>query len=34
MEQGLVLPANHGVTEDDVDHIWDTTAAYLAREGI
>ena len=34
MEQGLVLPANHGVTDDDVDHIWDTTAAFLAREGI
>jgi CDP-6-deoxy-D-xylo-4-hexulose-3-dehydrase len=34
MEQGLVLPANHGVTDDDVDHIWDTTAAFLAQEGI
>jgi len=34
MEQGLVLPANHGVTDDDVDHIWDTTAAFLSQEGI
>lgn len=34
MEQGLVLPANHGVTDDDVDHIWDTTAAFLEQEGI
>jgi CDP-6-deoxy-D-xylo-4-hexulose-3-dehydrase len=34
MEHGLVLPANHGVTDDDVDHIWETTAAHLAQEGI
>jgi CDP-6-deoxy-D-xylo-4-hexulose-3-dehydrase len=34
MEQGLVLPANHGVGDEDVDHMWDTTAAFLAQEGI
>lgn len=34
MEQALVLPANHGVDDDDVDHIWATTAAFLEQEGI
>jgi CDP-6-deoxy-D-xylo-4-hexulose-3-dehydrase len=34
MEHGLVLPANHGVDDDDVDHIWETTAAFLEQEGI
>jgi CDP-6-deoxy-D-xylo-4-hexulose-3-dehydrase len=30
MEQGLILPANHALTVDDMDYIWDTVTAYLA----
>jgi CDP-6-deoxy-D-xylo-4-hexulose-3-dehydrase len=29
MEQGLVLPSNHNLTDDDVDYIWATAAAAL-----
>lgn len=29
MEQGLILPSNHSLTDDDVDYIWDTAAAFL-----
>ncbi|GIU88605.1 MAG: lipopolysaccharide biosynthesis protein RfbH [Acidimicrobiia bacterium] len=29
MEQGLVLPANHALTDDDVDYIWATAEAAL-----
>jgi hypothetical protein len=29
MEQGLILPANHALTDDDVDHIWATAEAFL-----
>lgn len=29
MEQGLVLPSNHNLTDDDVDYIWSTAEAYL-----
>lgn len=31
MEQGLVLPANHSLTDDDVDYIWATAAAFVPR---
>jgi len=29
MEQGLVLPSNHGLTDDDVDYIWETAEAFI-----
>jgi CDP-6-deoxy-D-xylo-4-hexulose-3-dehydrase len=29
MEQGLILPSNHGLTDDDVDYIWATAEAFL-----
>jgi len=31
MEQGVVLPSNHNLTDADVDHIVETAAAFLAR---
>ncbi len=31
MEQGLILPSNHGLTEDDVTYIWATAEAILPR---
>jgi hypothetical protein len=34
MEYGVVLPANHGVNDDDVDHIWATASSFLAPEGL
>jgi CDP-6-deoxy-D-xylo-4-hexulose-3-dehydrase len=27
MEQGLILPSNHSLTDDDLDYIWSTAAA-------
>jgi CDP-6-deoxy-D-xylo-4-hexulose-3-dehydrase len=30
MEQGLILPANHSLTDDDVDYIWATAEGFLA----
>ena len=30
MEQGLILPANHGLTDDDVDYIWSTAEGFLS----
>jgi CDP-6-deoxy-D-xylo-4-hexulose-3-dehydrase len=33
MEQGLILPCNHGMDDDDVDYICDTVDAFLAQEG-
>jgi hypothetical protein len=29
MEQGLILPSNHSLNDDDVDYIWTTAAAML-----
>jgi CDP-6-deoxy-D-xylo-4-hexulose-3-dehydrase len=29
MEQGLILPSNHSLTDEDVDYIWATAEAYL-----
>jgi CDP-6-deoxy-D-xylo-4-hexulose-3-dehydrase len=29
MEQGLILPSNHSLTDDDVDYIWATAAEFL-----
>ncbi len=29
MEQGLVLPSNHALGDDDIDYIWETAEAYL-----
>jgi CDP-6-deoxy-D-xylo-4-hexulose-3-dehydrase len=29
MEQGVVLPSNHGLSDDDVDYIWATAEAFL-----
>ncbi len=28
MEQGLVLPSNHGLDDDDVDYIWETAEGF------
>ena len=29
MEQGLVLPSNHAVSDDDIDYIWEVAEAFL-----
>jgi len=29
MEQGLILPSNHSLADDDVDHVWATAEAFL-----
>ena len=29
MEQGLILPSNHALTDDDIDYIWATAEAAL-----
>jgi CDP-6-deoxy-D-xylo-4-hexulose-3-dehydrase len=29
MEQGLILPSNHSLTDDDIDYIWATAEAFL-----
>ena len=29
MEQGLVLPSNHALSDDDIDYIWETAEAFL-----
>jgi CDP-6-deoxy-D-xylo-4-hexulose-3-dehydrase len=29
MEEGLILPSNHSLTEDDIDYIWTTAEAVL-----
>jgi CDP-6-deoxy-D-xylo-4-hexulose-3-dehydrase len=34
MEQGLVLPSNHGMTDEDVDYIGETVDAFLAEKGV
>jgi len=33
MEHGVVLPTNHGLEDDDIDHIAETAAAFVEREG-
>jgi CDP-6-deoxy-D-xylo-4-hexulose-3-dehydrase len=30
MEQGLILPSNHGLDDDDVDYIWATASELLS----
>jgi dTDP-4-amino-4,6-dideoxygalactose transaminase len=30
MEQGLILPSNHSLTDDDIDYIWATAEAFLS----
>jgi len=30
MEQGLVLPSNHGLDDDDIDYIWATAEDFLS----
>jgi CDP-6-deoxy-D-xylo-4-hexulose-3-dehydrase len=30
MEQGLILPANHSLADDDIDYIWSAAEAFLA----
>jgi hypothetical protein len=30
MEQGLILPSNHGLGDDDVDYIWATALASIS----
>src|SRR3954454_7045730 len=30
MEQGLILPSNHSLTDDDVDYVWTTAEAFLS----
>jgi CDP-6-deoxy-D-xylo-4-hexulose-3-dehydrase len=34
MEQGLILPSNHGLSDDDIDYICDTLDDYLKLERI
>ena len=29
MEQGLILPLNHGLDDDDIDYICETVEAFL-----
>jgi len=29
MEQGVILPSNHSLTDDDIDYIWATAEAFL-----
>ena len=29
MEQGLVLPSNHALSDGDIDYIWETAEAYI-----
>ena len=29
MEQGLVLPSNHALGDEDIDYIWATAEAFL-----
>jgi CDP-4-dehydro-6-deoxyglucose reductase, E1 len=33
MEQGLVLPCNHAMTDDDVDYVWETAHDFLTTHG-
>jgi len=33
MEQGLILPCNHGMDDDDIDYVWETVAAFVERGG-
>jgi CDP-6-deoxy-D-xylo-4-hexulose-3-dehydrase len=30
MEQGLVLPSNHGLADEDIDYIWETAEDFLS----
>jgi dTDP-4-amino-4,6-dideoxygalactose transaminase len=30
MEQGLVLPSNHGLNDEDIDYVWETAEAFLS----
>jgi CDP-6-deoxy-D-xylo-4-hexulose-3-dehydrase len=30
MEQGLILPSNHSLSDDDVDYIWTTAEAFVS----
>ena len=34
MEQGLILPSNHSLDDDDIDYICDTLDDYLKLERI
>jgi CDP-6-deoxy-D-xylo-4-hexulose-3-dehydrase len=29
MEQGLILPSNHSLSDDDIDYIWTTAESIL-----
>jgi dTDP-4-amino-4,6-dideoxygalactose transaminase len=29
MEQGLIFPSNHSLSDEDVDYVWATAEAYL-----
>jgi CDP-6-deoxy-D-xylo-4-hexulose-3-dehydrase len=29
MEYGVILPSNHGLSDDDVEYIWDTAEAFI-----
>ena len=33
MEQGLILPSNHGLDDDDIDYICVTAGAFLQEHG-
>ncbi len=30
MEQGLVLPSNHGLDDDDIDYVWEIAEAFVS----
>jgi CDP-4-dehydro-6-deoxyglucose reductase, E1 len=34
MEQGLVLPCNHAMDDDDVDYVWETAKAFLETASV
>jgi CDP-6-deoxy-D-xylo-4-hexulose-3-dehydrase len=31
MDQGLILPSNHSLNDDDIDYIWQTALAFLPQ---
>ena len=33
MEQGLILPSNHGLDDDDIDYICVTAGRFLQEHG-
>jgi hypothetical protein len=29
MDQGLILPSNHALHDDDIDYIWEVASSFL-----